>query len=411
VEIKKILLSTAIVLIAMGVSFSQGSLAQQGTPPNIKVSLALTDSQQSYLPDLVYNWDDPIRMVITLENKEEMNVITTKGFPQRPFHLLLIFTGPDGKTILTHDPGDIAAGDAPPPIVIPVQDQLKQVEPVESLAGSQAPWVLSVEVPDAHAYYTLTKAGNYSVKALIPMRTYHRISYPGPPEDYSEIIGDDFKWSGALQSNTVHFALLSPPLDHITISPDTATIIVGGNQSYTAEGYGGVNNDNSLGDVTSETTFMISPDGSCAGATCTATLAGIHTVTGSIGDKTDTATLQVVYYGFSGFLSPVNNPPVFNTVKAGQAIPVKFSLYGNQGLDIFSADYPMSVKVDCDTSAPQETVEDTVTAGSSGLSYDLASDRYTYVWKTNKSWANTCRKLTIILKDGIEKSANFKFTR
>ena len=32
---------------------------------------------------------------------------------------------------------------------------------------------------------------------------------------------------------------------------------------------------------------------------------------------------------FSGFFQPVDNPPVFNKVKAGQAIPVKFSLQGN----------------------------------------------------------------------------------
>jgi hypothetical protein len=53
----------------------------------------------------------------------------------------------------------------PPPRVFPVADQLKQVEPVESLPGG---WVVSVEIPDARTYYALERQGNYSVKAVIP---------------------------------------------------------------------------------------------------------------------------------------------------------------------------------------------------------------------------------------------------
>jgi hypothetical protein len=45
-------------------------------------------------------------------------------------------------------------------------------------------------------------------------------------------------------------------------------------------------------------------------------------------------------YAFDGFYRPVDNPPVVNTVKAGQGIPVKFSLGGDFGLDIFEAGYP-----------------------------------------------------------------------
>jgi hypothetical protein len=33
---------------------------------------------------------------------------------------------------------------------------------------------------------------------------------------------------------------------------------------------------------------------------------------------------------------PVNNTPHVNGVQAGQAVPVKFSLGGNQGLSIFA---------------------------------------------------------------------------
>ncbi|HEY7628136.1 MAG TPA: ExeM/NucH family extracellular endonuclease, partial [Ilumatobacteraceae bacterium] len=50
--------------------------------------------------------------------------------------------------------------------------------------------------------------------------------------------------------------------------------------------------------------------------------------------------LQLSSYDFSGFFQPVDNLPTTNTVKAGQAVPVKFSLNGNQGLDIFAMGYP-----------------------------------------------------------------------
>ena len=46
-------------------------------------------------------------------------------------------------------------------------------------------------------------------------------------------------------------------------------------------------------------------------------------------------------------------------------------------------------------SASLDDVEQTVTAGGSSLSYDAASDRYTYVWKTDKAWAGQCRQLVL----------------
>src|SRR5262249_16492205 len=43
---------------------------------------------------------------------------------------------------------------------------------------------------------------------------------------------------------------------------------------------------------------------------------------------------------FTGFFPPISNVPVVNVVQAGQAIPVTFSLGGNQGLTIFAPGYP-----------------------------------------------------------------------
>jgi hypothetical protein len=114
-------------------------------------------------------------------------------------------------------------------------------------------------------------------------------------------------------------------------------------------------------------------------------------------------------FSFTGFLSPVNNLPVVNQVKAGQAVPLKFSLDGNQGLDIFAAGYPKSVPISCDFAAPVDELEETETAGGSSLTYDAATDRYKYVWKTDKRWTRTCRQFVLGLKDGTFRRANFQF--
>jgi hypothetical protein len=107
----------------------------------------------------------------------------------------------------------------------------------------------------------------------------------------------------------------------------------------------------------------------------------------------------------------VDNLPALNQAKAGQGIPVKFSLGGDQGLNILASGSPSSVRIVCDASAAIDAIEQTVTAGGSSLSYDATTDTYTYVWKTEKSWANTCRQLMITLTDGSVHEAHFKFSK
>jgi hypothetical protein len=42
--------------------------------------------------------------------------------------------------------------------------------------------------------------------------------------------------------------------------------------------------------------------------------------------------------------------------------------------------------------------------------YDAAADQYTFVWKTDKAWAGTCRWLTLRLADGSVHPARLKLT-
>ena len=124
----------------------------------------------------------------------------------------------------------------------------------------------------------------------------------------------------------------------------------------------------------------------------------------------DEATVNVLY-NFNGFFPPVENLPTLNTANAGGAIAVKFTLTGDHGLDIFAAGYPKSQVMACDSTDLFDGLEETVTAGSSKLSYDAVTDQYTYVWKTDKAWANSCRQLVVKLNDGVYYRANFEFTK
>jgi hypothetical protein len=121
-----------------------------------------------------------------------------------------------------------------------------------------------------------------------------------------------------------------------------------------------------------------------------------------------TACYAAPTFAFSGFFAPVSNLPVANVVKAGSAIPVKFSLGGDFGLDVVAAGFPVSVSSACESGVPTSAIEQTTTSGASGLSYDPGTQSYTYVWKTSKAW-DGCRQLTLKLSDGSEHVASFRF--
>jgi predicted extracellular nuclease len=149
---------------------------------------------------------------------------------------------------------------------------------------------------------------------------------------------------------------------------------------------------------------------SAASITAPVTLTVKVKVTDAFGNFAVDETTVSVLYNFTGFFQPVDNLPTVNTVKAGQGVPVKFSLNGDHGLDIFAAGYPKIEFTSC-TSNTTDAIETTVTAGSSSLSYDAATDQYTYTWKTDKAWANKCGTLQITFNDGTTQSALFKFTK
>ena len=81
------------------------------------------------------------------------------------------------------------------------------------------------------------------------------------------------------------------PLDHISLSPSTDTVNPGVDVTYSVVAFDA--SDNSLGDVTTDSTLGITPDGSCDATSCHAAAVGAHTVTAGYNGKHDTASLTI----------------------------------------------------------------------------------------------------------------------
>ena len=117
----------------------------------------------------------------------------------------------------------------------------------------------------------------------------------------------------------------------------------------------------------------------------------------SAGNASFATATYSVRYPFEGFYSPLVDEPAIASVRAGDKVPVKFSLGGDRGLDVVSR----AAWRPCDAS------DSSTVAGS--LSYSSKPDRYTFMWQTEKSWAGSCREFLLVLRDGTTHAALVSF--
>ena len=116
-----------------------------------------------------------------------------------------------------------------------------------------------------------------------------------------------------------------------------------------------------------------------------------------------------IRYAFSGFRPPIDNPPTLNVANAGRTIPVKWQLRNASGGFIRSLAAVKKVTVtviDC-ANRPVDPLPDTPPGPGSGLTYDTAGEQYQFSWVTQRSWAGSCRRLTVELDDGTKPFADF----
>jgi hypothetical protein len=106
---------------------------------------------------------------------------------------------------------------------------------------------------------------------------------------------------------------------------------------------------------------------------------------------------------FSGLFPPLGK----DKYDAGSTIPVKFSFGLNLGLDILAPGSPVSRQINCSTGVGVGPWEPTQSVD--GLQYDPSENQYIYNWKTSNAWADTCRELDVIIRDGRRFRAKVSF--
>lgn len=112
-------------------------------------------------------------------------------------------------------------------------------------------------------------------------------------------------------------------------------------------------------------------------------------------------------YTFKKFFKQVKSAPALNKEKSGSTVPVKFSLGGNQGLDVLPEEVAQSQRIKCSTKAPIGEATPILVRGEDQLKFH--ENKYKFKWKTLKQWEGTCRQLILSFSNGETVVAYFDF--
>lgn len=156
----------------------------------------------------------------------------------------------------------------------------------------------------------------------------------------------------------------------------------------------------------------LSGPGSCTVTGYSATI-GTHTLVATAFDQAgntqvETRTYTVKAWTLKGFYQPVDMGGVWNTVKGGSTVPLKFEIFaGATELTDVSAVYSItSAQVAC-TAGLEETVEEVTATGGTVLRYDPIAGQFIFNWQTLRK-PGTCHRVTLTARDGSTLVAFFK---
>lgn len=153
-------------LLAIGICSSWApapTMAQGSTALQADVSVDNATAVYRYSPTT----PEAIMVSMSLVNATAGEIFTSAGFSARRFYLNLAFTDQQGKTITARDLSQLYGGqEPPPPLVVPIGDEMVQVEAVEGLAAG---WNIHFDPFNAYDYYTL-RPGKFTMRADIHAR-------------------------------------------------------------------------------------------------------------------------------------------------------------------------------------------------------------------------------------------------
>jgi parallel beta-helix repeat protein len=153
-------------------------------------------------------------------------------------------------------------------------------------------------------------------------------------------------------------------------------------------------------------------DGSCAVSGYSA-LVGPQTVSATANDmagnqNTASAAYTVLAWTTNGFFQPVDMGGVWNTVKNGSTVPLKFEAFAGltELTDPSIVNQPLMAAQTLCSGGPTDAIE-LLATGATSLRYDTTAGQFIYNWKTPQK-PGYCYVVTITLADGSTLSANFK---
>jgi hypothetical protein len=154
-------------------------------------------------------------------------------------------------------------------------------------------------------------------------------------------------------------------------------------------------------------------DGSCS-VSGYSTAVGAHTVTASATDKAGnsasaSATYTVRAWSLKGFYAPVEMNGVYNVVRSGSPVPLKFEVFaGPKELSDTSVVASLTAASVACPGGTGDAMEGTASArGGTALRYDKTSGQFIYSWQTPRQ-AGACYRVTMMTRDGSSLVAFFK---
>ena len=114
-----------------------------------------------------------------------------------------------------------------------------------------------------------------------------------------------------------------------------------------------------------------------------------------------------------------NTAYVWNTVKGGQTVPLKFNVYAGSvektGSDTFNSltsAFQAAKMKDCTNISDTDPIDYTIVAtGSTGLRYDTTGMQWIYNWQTPKVTQMTCYRTWVTFSDGSSLEAFFQLSK
>jgi hypothetical protein len=143
------------------------------------------------------------------------------------------------------------------------------------------------------------------------------------------------------------------------------------------------------------------------------TAVGSHTLTAKATDHAgnetiETRTYTVLAWTLDGFYRPVDMGKV-NTVKAGSTVPLKFNVFkGDERLTSGIGASFSAKKMNCESGAVEDMIEEIATTGKTELRYDADGQQWVQNWATPKSGGGSCYLVKMTTADGTSITADFK---